>query len=294
MTLQARLIAYPPDGAAVERWVTAGGQARIGRSPECEVVLSHPSVSRVHAQVCDAGGAWWLRDLGSKNGSFIDGVRASDAPLAQACWLRVGDVHCEFALFDDVQAANAGAREQRRRARSEVLLRDIAGRQRIDGLLDDVLRGALELSGCTRGFLLLAEGSDYVVGASRSLDVGALAGRMFSGSVGAVQRVLAERRPFAVNHVDSEPWLAGRASVVGLGLQSLVCVPMLDGEQCLGAVYADRCEAGEPLTQLDLELLGAFAESAAVYVLAARAMAALDDAPRWNSIVSHARQEPRA
>ena len=109
-----------------------------------------------------------------------------------------------------------------------------------------------------------------------------------------VQRVLAERRPFAVNHVDSEPWLAGRASVVGLGLQSLVCVPMLDGEQCLGAVYADRCEAGEPLTQLDLELLGAFAESAAVYVLAGRAMAALDDAPRWNSIVSHAREEPRA
>lgn len=294
MTLRARLIAYPPDGAAVERWIPAGGQLRIGRAPDCAVVLDHPSVSRSHAEIRDAGDAWRLHDLGSKNGSFIDGLRVADATLARASWLRVGDVHCEFALFDAAQAANAGAREQQRRARSELLLRDIAGRQRMDGLLDDVLRGVLELSGCTRGFLLLAEGADYVVGASRSLDAGAMGARTFSGSVGAVERALVQRRPFAVNHVDSEPWLAGRASVLGLGLQSLVCVPLLDGEQCLGAVYADRREAGEPITQLDLDLLGAFAESAAVYVLAGRAMAALDGAPRWNTIVSHARAEPRA
>lgn len=294
MTLQARLIAYPPDGAAVERWIAAGGQLRMGRAPECAVVLDHPSVSRMHAEIRDTGDGWRLRDLGSKNGSFVDGLRATDAPLAPACWLRVGDVHCEFALFDELQAANAGAREQQRRARSELLVRQIAGRQHMDGLLDDVLRGVLELSGCSRGFLLLAEGTDYVVGASRSLDPVAMAGRMFSGSVGAVERVLAQRKPLAVNHLDSEPWLAGRASVLGLGLQSLVCVPLLDGERCLGAVYADRREAGEPLTQLDLDLLGAFAESAAVYVLAGRAMAALDGAPRWKTIVSHARAEPRA
>lgn len=294
MMLQARLIAYPPDGAAVQRWIPAGGQLRIGRAPECGMVLDHPSVSRAHAEIRDAGDAWRLRDLGSKNGSFIDGLQATDASLASASWLRVGDVQCEFALFDAAQAANAGAREQGRRARSAVLIREIAGRQHMAGLLDGVLRGVLDLSGCTRGFLLLADGADYVVGASRFLDVGAIGSRTFSGSVGAVQRALAERRPLAVNHVDSEPWLAGRASVVGLGLQSLVCVPLLDGEQCLGAVYADRREAGEPITQLDLELLGAFAESAAVYVLAGRAMAALDGAPRWNTIVSHARTEPRA
>ena len=294
MTLQARLIAYPPDGAAVERWIPAGGQLRIGRAPDCAVVLDHPSVSRSHAEIRDAGDAWRLHDLGSKNGSFIDGLRVNDAALARASWLRVGDVHCEFALFDAAQAANAGAREHQRRARSELLIRDIAGRRRMDGLLDDILRGVLELSGCTRGFLLLAEGADYVVGASRSLDAGAMNARTFSGSVGAVERALAQRRAFAVNHVDSEPWLAGRASVLGLGLQSVVCVPLLDGKQCLGAVYADRREAGEPITQLDLELLGAFAESAAVYVLAGRAMAALDGAPRWNTIVSQVRGELRA
>lgn len=295
MTLQARLIAYPPDGAAMQRWIPAGGEVRIGRSPECGLVIDHPSVSRLHAEIQDAAGAWRLRDLGSKNGSFVDGARIGEAPLASSCWLRIGDVHCEFGLFDAAQAANAGVREQTRRAQSELLIRGIAGRKRVDGLLDDVLRGVLELSGCTRGFMLLAEGNDYVVAASRSLDADTFGARSFTGSVGAVQRALAQRRAMAINRVDSEPWLAGRASVAGLGLQSLVCVPLLDGERILGAVYADRSEAGEPITQLDLDLLGAFAESAAVYLLAGRAMAELDRAPRWNTIVSrHVAGERRA
>jgi hypothetical protein len=295
MTLQARLIAYPPDGAAVQRWIPAGGSLRIGRAPDCGLVIEHPSVSRAHAEVRAGGDAWSVRDLNSKNGSFLDGTRVAEAPLSTLCWLRMGDVQCEFALFDPAHAAHAGLRAQTRRAQSELLIRELAGRQRIDGLLDDVLRGVLELSGCTRGFMLLADGGDYVVCASRSLEAGSIASRTFSGSVGAVERTLATRRAVAVNQVDSEPWLAGRASVVGLGLQSLVCVPLLDGERVLGAVYADRSEPGEPITQLDLELLGAFAESAAVYVLAGRAMAALEGAPRWNTIVSaHAGRGLRA
>lgn len=286
MMLQARVIAYPPGHAAVQRWVPAGGRLRIGRSPDCDLLIDHASVSRAHAEILAHGSGWQLRDLGSKNGSFIDGAQVAEAMLAPACWLRIGDVHCEFALFDETQAANAGAREDVQRAQSQVMLRDIAARSSFEGLLDDVLRGVLDLSGCTRGFMLLANGADYVVSASRSLGPDAFNSRAFSGSVGAVQRALAQRTAVVINHVDGEPWLAGRASVLGLGLQSLVCVPLMDGERVLGAVYADRREAGEPITQLDMELLGAFAESAALYMLAGQAMAALDRAPRWNTIVS--------
>ena len=74
--------------------------------------------------------------------------------------------------------------------------------------------------------------------------------------------------------------------MVAGGIQSLVCLPLLDGARAVGAVYADRREPGEPVTQLDLDILAAFAESAAVWVLAGHALEALDAAPRWSAIVS--------
>ena len=62
----------------------------------------------------------------------------------------------------------------------------------------------------------------------------------------------------------------------------------LDGSRVVGAVYADRCSAGEPITQVDLELLQAFAESATLWLLARRALTRLDAAPRWSTIVASA------
>lgn len=299
--MQARLIAYPPDSAALTRWIKPGDRLRIGRAADCGLALDHPSVSRSHAELeYDEDSGWHLRDLDSKNGSFVDGVTARVTALKQSGWLRFGDVHCEIALFEPAQADIIRGREQERRALSAAMTRQIAGHADRDTLPDDILRGVLELAGCSRGFLLLRDGDDYIVRASlirkggvldsNALNAEALKTRAFSGSVGAVQRALSQHEPVAINQIASDPWLSGRESVVAMGLHALVCLPLHDGERVLGAVYADRREPGEPITQLDLELLGAFAESAAVWLLAGQALAALDAAPRWNTIVAaHAR-----
>jgi|SRR5688500_11276894 len=284
MPQQARLIAYPPDGAAVVRTPEPGEVLRIGRAADCDLRLDHPSVSRVHAELADGLDGWVLRDLGSKNGSHLDGLRVERARLERACWLRFGDVHCEFALVDPVQAHALTERARTLRAQSQVLARQLAARPRFSGLLDDLLDGVLQLSGGSRGFVLLPRDGELVVSASRNAE--GLDQSAFAGSVGAVQKVLEEGRPLAVNRIDSAPWLAGRASVVAGGIQSLVCLPLLDGTRTVGAVYADRSEPGEPVTQLDLDILAAFAESAAVWVLAGHALDALDAAPRWSAIVS--------
>lgn len=293
--MQARLIAYPPDAAATTRWVEPGARLRIGRGHDCDVVLDHPSVSRAHAEIHHDGRYWRLRDLGSKNGSHVDGIAIQDQPLPAACWLRLGDSYCEFAQFDRAQAQAIRHRQTERRALSAALTRKIAGETDSEALPDHVLHGVVELAGCSRGFLLLADGGEFMVSASLLLEPDALAGRAFSGSVGAVQRVLADGRAVVANDIGSEAWLAERASVIASGLQSLVCLPLLDGATVFGAVYADRRGAadgrpGEPITDFDLELLTAFAESATLYLLARRAMhlldaRRLDAAPRWNAIV---------
>ncbi len=47
----------------------------LGRSRQCDVVLADPNVSRQHAEIRPRGGGWMLNDLGSTNGSTLNGRR---------------------------------------------------------------------------------------------------------------------------------------------------------------------------------------------------------------------------
>ncbi|MEU3839591.1 DUF1707 and FHA domain-containing protein [Streptomyces sp. NPDC028635] len=53
----------------------AGHPLRIGRDPASGLRLNHETVSRVHAELRRQGGMWVLRDLGSTNGTTVNGRR---------------------------------------------------------------------------------------------------------------------------------------------------------------------------------------------------------------------------
>src|SRR6516225_4266548 len=46
-----------------------------GPAPKCSLTLNHPHVSAVHAELRWTGVGWELKDLGSRNGTFLDGRR---------------------------------------------------------------------------------------------------------------------------------------------------------------------------------------------------------------------------
>jgi FhaA, N-terminal domain/FHA domain len=56
-----------------QRLVVGPGGATLGRSRQCDLVLSDPNVSRQHAEIRPRGGSWVLTDLGSTNGSRVNG-----------------------------------------------------------------------------------------------------------------------------------------------------------------------------------------------------------------------------
>jgi transcriptional regulator of acetoin/glycerol metabolism len=74
-----------------ERFEALESGAVIGRSADCSIRLDGSSVSRQHAIVERRGPIWALRDLGSRNGLFINSKRCAGSALVPQDTVRVGD-----------------------------------------------------------------------------------------------------------------------------------------------------------------------------------------------------------
>lgn len=74
------------------------GRARIGRSEESDVFLVDPSVSRTHAVVEVDGVEPVVRDLGSTNGTFVNGERIEARPLRDGDELMFGNTKMRFEI----------------------------------------------------------------------------------------------------------------------------------------------------------------------------------------------------
>jgi len=85
-------ILHTPD-AAVGRHVALGGQLRLGRvpGPEVELAVDDPKLSRQHATLTRAGVIVEVRDQGSRNGTFVNGVRVEARMLRPGDIVRIGD-----------------------------------------------------------------------------------------------------------------------------------------------------------------------------------------------------------
>lgn len=68
-------------------WQLPAGTHLVGRDPHCDIAIDDPTVSRQHAKLEVTSESTRLVDLGSKNGTFVNGARVSDAQL-----IRSGDL----------------------------------------------------------------------------------------------------------------------------------------------------------------------------------------------------------
>ena len=80
---------------------------RIGRGTECDIILSDPLCSRVHAIVVQESDGWWLRDAQSRNGSFVNDQKVDSAKLVDGCVMRVGSTEFSFHITDQPPTAFA-------------------------------------------------------------------------------------------------------------------------------------------------------------------------------------------
>jgi hypothetical protein len=98
-------LAEAEGGAAVGSLVLPGGQRvvlgeyvlSIGRLDDCTITLGDPNVSRRHAEIRPAGSGYRLFDLGSTNGSLVNGQRVHEHQLIDGDELTFGATNITFA-----------------------------------------------------------------------------------------------------------------------------------------------------------------------------------------------------
>ena len=71
---------------------------RIGRQEPCEVCIKEEHVSRAHAEIAFENGQWWVRDLGSSNGTYVAEQRIQRVPVGQKLTIRLGSQGTEVQL----------------------------------------------------------------------------------------------------------------------------------------------------------------------------------------------------
>lgn len=82
-----------------EAWVDIGQDpVIIGRNPACQVVVDDGKVSAVHVEFIATAEGVRVRDLGSRNGTFVGTVRIGEVTVTGPCVIRVGATNVQFEL----------------------------------------------------------------------------------------------------------------------------------------------------------------------------------------------------
>jgi len=84
-----------------------GGRITIGRLPENDIVIDNLGVSRKHAVITAVRPGYVIRDLGSRNGTFLNGSKVSDAPLASGDLVTIGKYEIRFSIPEGEEAAES-------------------------------------------------------------------------------------------------------------------------------------------------------------------------------------------
>ena len=87
-SLSLRVVEGDGRGASVP---VVGSRVTMGRLSSCDLVVQDSTVSREHAALVRRGDRWWVVDLGSTNGTKVNGIQAAEQPVQPGDRIEMGD-----------------------------------------------------------------------------------------------------------------------------------------------------------------------------------------------------------
>lgn len=269
------LLNGPETGKAFE---LTSPETIIGRQAGAHLRLEGPKVSRRHARVFRHGQGFRVEDLGSSNGTFLNGAKlqapvelnALDEIGIGSCFLRYegAEAALEVTIRARTAASTANAELYRGNAahKLEVILRlstDLGRTLEVPQLLAQVLDHLFVLfPQAERGLVILLEEGRPVIRAQKQR-AGLAQSPRFSASV--AHRVASEGVGVFAEDLQTDCRFADAQSIISLGVHAFICVPLPSkGGKPLGVLQLERRGHGHQFATEDLNLLTAIGLQVAV------------------------------
>src|SRR5262245_47193606 len=286
-------------------------EVSIGREPSNQISIRDNALSRRHCLIRKQGSHFTIRDLGSYNGTLVNGVPIQEHILEEGDRISVGNSLFAFlvsdksaapgldpAEFNDAHFAGGATIELRREdalylnagklesvsppmarlARDLDALLKISSKitaiEDLDSVQWQLLGMIADVVPAERGAILLADDEEEEIASSASWNWSA-PGKPVQVSRTVVRRVLREKHALLANNVASDPAMMNVASLADFRVHSVLCVPLNLGERIIGAIYLDTSNSALRFDKTHLELMMGVSGIAALAIENARRFQAL-------------------
>lgn len=287
--MRARLRVRKKGSKKEKRIDLVGGALRVGRAQDNDLILTGKDISRYHLRIECTSDVWEVVDLGSRNGTYVNERRISRKALVNGDRINIGsweilfesekvideDTHYEVVVREgftmlrqeDIKAAAYEASLWERLVQINRALTEELDFRR---LLKTIMQKVLEVVSAERAFLILEEDGSLKTFVSRTLDGEPVKRADLKVSRSIARAVMETNKPVLSIDAREDERFRDAMSVHGLGLKSILCVPLRLGGQPIGVLYVDnRFERGA-FGERELRFLELFADQASMAVRNAR------------------------
>ncbi len=297
----------------------------IGRKAENDLQLLSDSVSRQHAEIVYEDDTYYLVDIGSKRGTFVNDQKIVRCALQHLDRIRIGgDEEQQITFLDDtVERASAIFDSSPRLALTEQADRVTSANEELQKLArfievnqafkfsltpDDVLclivDAAIEITQADRGFLMLRNAAgDLEFKVARDKNRRRLEGADFAMSRSVVEEAFKQNRSVIINDGREDAPGFRRESVRSLDLRSIACIPLrrfqmsenMDAttilkRDAIGVLYIDSHVISGTINETSLRLLESLAFEATKSIESVRLMHEEQEKKQIEQELSMARQ----
>jgi phosphoserine phosphatase RsbU/P len=293
----------------------------IGRSSGNSLILSQMGISRSHAEVIMQQGEYLLRDLGSRQGTYLNGVKVEQAKLANGDRIQLGGLQGTSLVFHagDLLQSLLGASDSGSEINLSVhgfkevgmlfaAFRALSSTPILDDLLSLVVDTAIELTGAERGFIMLKEEKeDLSFRCARNNQKCTLDGACFQTSRRVPFDVFNTGRTIVIDDLDLGDQPEDHSATRRLGLRSISCVPLryiavhdainhssLGVAETIGVLYVDSSNASAGQSNTRIDALETLATEAAMAIYNARLYKDSQDKRRMEEQLAVAREIQQA